>query len=250
VVVALDRSSRLMRDQRRRKLVITLCATLLLAVVLAAGFYLGQRAAYSGMGRSPGSYRALQVELAAVKGALELRNGELDVQRTRHDVDRSALELVRREIASQKEQIAALEEGLQFYRGLMAPDETDQGLSLYELELIPGKEPRQYAFRIVIQQQAARKHALVKGELRAAVFGVLDSEQVEYSLAELSDDIDGDAIELVFRYFQAIEGEIILPQGFEPGGMRLVATARSPRKLEVREEFSWQLQERFTHVGK
>jgi Family of unknown function (DUF6776) len=238
------------RARQRRKLIFVLTVALMLAVVLGVGFYLGQRAAYSGMGRNPGSHRALLAELAAVRDQLASRDTELEVQRTRHEVDRSALEIVRQEIASQQEEIAGLEEGLQFYRSLMAPGDTDQGLSLYEIELVPGKEPRHYSFRIVVKQQAARKYAQVKGELSAVVFGMLNGEPVEYSLAQLSDDVEGDVIKLGFRYFQSIEGEMTLPEGFDPGGVSLVATARTPRKLEVREEFSWQIQERFTHVGK
>ncbi len=46
------------------------------------------------------------------------------------------------------------------------------------------------------------------------------------------------------------EGELELPEGFQPGSVNLVATASSPRKAEVRVQFPWQLQERFTHVGK
>ena len=41
-----------------------------------------------------------------------------------------------------------------------------------------------------------------------------------------------------------------LPEGFEPVSINVVATATTPRKTEVREQFPWQVKERFTHVGK
>jgi hypothetical protein len=41
-----------------------------------------------------------------------------------------------------------------------------------------------------------------------------------------------------------------LPEGFEPKGMTVVARASKPRETQVREEFPWQLQERFINVGK
>lgn len=244
-----EHDSQPIRYERRRKLMITLIVTLLLAFILATGFFLGQKAAYSGTGMDPDSYRALQAELAVLQARLQLRVSDLDVQRTRHEVDRSAMELVRRELATQKEQIAGLEESLGFYRSLMAPEETSRGLSLREIELVPGRAPGRYAYRIVVKQEA-RKHKLLKGDLSATVLGTEDGEQVEYSLAELSDEIDTEAFLLQFRYFQSLEGEITLPKGFEPRGVSVVARARTPHKLEVREEFSWQLQERFTHVGK
>lgn len=223
-------------------------ALLLLAVVLSAGFLLGQRAAYSGMGLNPERYRALQSGLAEARKTIDTLRGDLEVERTRHAVDLQALELVRKDIAGQKEKIASLEEGIRFYRGLMAPGEIAEGLSLRSPELILLEKPSTYAFRIVAQQEAAR-HKLMKGEFRAQVFGELESEPVSYSLAELSDDFEGDAISLRFRYFQAIEGRLTLPEGFDPRGISVVATTTAPEPSEVSESFDWQVQERFTHVG-
>lgn len=236
-------------DARRYRRVQVLVATLLLAVVLLAGFYLGQRAAYSGMGLDPEVYRSMERELeAAAVTAAQLR-AELDVQQARHEMDQQALELVRREIAAQKEQIAAQEEGLLFFKSLMAPGEIAQGLSLRPPELVALEEPGRFAFRIVAQQEA-RKHTLLKGDLSAELNGLLADQEVSYSLAELSDDLEPGKLPLRFRYFQSIEGELVLPEGFEPRSLSLVAIASSPRKMEVREQFPWQVQEKFTHVGK
>ena len=236
-------------DARRYRRVQVVVATLLLAVVLLAGFYLGQRAAYSGMGLNPQIYRAMQQDLVESEEVMAQLRAELDVQQARHEMDQQALELVRREIAAQKEQIAAQEEGLRFYKSLMAPGEIAQGLSLRPPELVALEEPGQFAFRIVAQQEA-RKHSLLKGDLSAVLNGELADQEVSYSLAELSDDLEPGKVPLRFRYFQSIEGELRLPEGFEPRSVDLVATATAPRKMEVREQFPWQLQEKFTHVGK
>ena len=222
---------------------------LLLVVMLFAGFYLGQRAAYSGMGMDAGIYRAMEAEIPQLQAEITRLEGELEVQLTRREVDQQALEMVRGEIAAQKEQISGLEEGLRFYRSLMAPGEIAQGLSLRPIELVALDKPNSFAFRIVAQQEA-RKHSQLKGDLSVDVVGVLEGEQVSYPLAELSEDVEGLDVPLRFRYFQSIEGELELPDGFEPGSVNLVARASSPRKAEVRVQFPWQLQERFTHVGK
>jgi hypothetical protein len=234
---------------RRRRSLLVAGAVALLAVGLAAGFYLGQRAAWTGMGVDPALYQSMRADLPVKEAALAEREKELEVLRTRREVDRRALEMVRVEIATQKEQIADLEEGLRFYKSLMIPGEINQGLSLRPLELLAREQPGHYAFRIVAQQQAL-KHQLLKGSLVAEVNGTREGEPVSYPLASLSSDLDEEAMALRFRYFQAIEGELRLPAGFEPAGVTVVATINSPRKFQVREEFSWQLKERFTHVGK
>lgn len=237
------------REARRQRNLLLAVGMLLLAVVMLAGFYLGQRAAYSGMGMDTESYRAMEGQIPQLRAEIARLEGELEVQLTRREVDQQALDMVRGEIAAQKEQVSALEEGLRFYRSLMAPGEIAQGLSLRPVELVALDTPNRYAIRIVVQQEA-RKHSLLKGDLSIDVVGVLGGEQVSYPLADLSEDVEGLEVPLRFRYFQSIEGELELPEGFEPGSVNLVATASSPRKTEVRVQFPWQIQERFTHVGK
>lgn len=239
-------SSRELQRLQRQRLGL---AVLVVVALLLVAFYLGERAAYSGMGLSPELYRAMKTELPRLQEELVAVETELEVQRTRNQVSEQALEMVRREIAEQKEQISSLEEGLQFYRSLMAPGEIAQGLSVRPLELVATEQAGQFAFRIVAQQEAL-KHSQLKGQLSAEVVGVLGEQQVSYSLADLSDDVDGEAVTLRFRYFQSIEGTLVLPEGFEPRSVSLVATATTPRKMEVREIFPWQVKERFTHVGK
>jgi hypothetical protein len=227
---------------------------LLLAVLISLGFvvaafYIGERAAYSGMGLNPELYRAMKTQLPELQAQLVVAEARLEVQSTQNQMGQQALEMVRRDLADQKEQIASLEEGLQFYRSLMAPGEIAQGLSLRPLELVALDSPGYYSYRIVAQQEA-RKHSQLKGELSAEVIGVLAGQQVSYLLAELSSDIEGSEIALRFRYFQSIDGELSLPEGFEPRSVSLVATATAPRKMEVREQYPWQVTEKFTHVGK
>lgn len=239
-------SSQEMRRLWRQRL---LLAVLISLGFVVAAFYIGERAAYSGMGLNPELYRAMKTQLPELQAQLVVAEARLEVQSTQNQMGQQALEMVRRNLADQKEQIASLEEGLQFYRSLMAPGEIAQGLSLRPLELVALDNPGYYSYRIVAQQEA-RKHSQLKGELSVEVIGVLAGQQVSYSLAELSSDIEGSEIALRFRYFQTIDGELSLPEGFEPRSVSLVATAIAPRKMEVREQYPWQVTEKFTHVGK
>jgi predicted transcriptional regulator len=233
----------------RRRPIIVVGVMLVLALVLEAGFYLGQYFAYSGMGARPKDYKAMQAQLIAVQNALKSRDDELAIQRTRHDVDRQALELVRKELAGQKEEIAGLEEGMAFYRSLISPGEIAPGLSLRGLELKAGEQSREYFYRIVVQQEA-RTHEQLKGSLSVVISGQKGGKPVKYSLADLSDDFKAGGDALQFRYFQSVEGELVLPDGFEPDTVRVNARTVSPHAFDIGEEYPWQLEERFTHVGK
>lgn len=239
----------LRRYHLRHRQVVVLALALAAALVLGAGFLLGQQAAFSGTGIDPVRYREQAAALQAARAEQAELSRQLGVMAARHDVDRAALELVRRELAAQNEQIAGLEEGIRFYRSLMAPGEIAQGFSLREFELVAREDPGRYGFRIVAQQEA-RKHTTLQGELYAEVRGQQAGEPRSYPLAELSADLESTILPLRFRYFQSIEGELVLPEGFEPQAVSVVATLSAPNRAEARQQYPWQVQEKFTRVGK
>jgi len=232
----------------RRRLFIGIAVALVFALLLEAGFYLGQHFAYRGMGASPKDYKAMQSQLVAVQNTLKSRDDVLAIQSARSDVDRQALEMVRKELAGQRDEISGLEEGMAFYRGLISPGEIAPGLSLRGLELKAGEQPGQYFYRIVVQQEA-RSHKQLKGSLSVVISGKQGGKPVKYALAELSEDFKTGRGALQFRYFQTVEGELALPEGFEPGTVKVQARTLKPHAFEIGEEYPWQLEERFTHVG-
>jgi hypothetical protein len=117
------------------------------------------------------------------------------------------------------------------------------------VEITATNSANRFNFRLVAQQEA-RKHALLKGSLSVTVFGLVDEEELSFPLSSLSQDIEGRSVALRFRYFQAIEGELVLPPGFEPHSFSVLAQTTTPQKVEIREQFPWSVQERFSYVGK
>ena len=226
----------------RHKEVILLAGLAVLGLVFSVGYFMGK----GGISSAPG---VDAVSAAGAQQELLVLQDEFEVQRIQHQLDGVALEMVRKEIALQKDQVSKLEEGLQFYKGLMAPEEIAQGLSLRKLELLSTEKSDHFVFRIIVQQEAL-KHPTLKGSLSIELFGQQGGEEASYPLADLSEGIKDNAITLRFRYFQSIEGELVVPDGFVPAGFAVIARASSPRKVELREQFPWEVQERFSYVGK
>jgi hypothetical protein len=223
---------------------------LLLVLVLLAGIYAGWLMAHKEMGITPryGS-DGTQLELLALRKELNVVLGDIQAQRTRHNVDSRALELVRNEMVVQKELTASLEEGLRFFRNLMVSDgSAADGLSLHEPELVAGETPGRVKYRIFVQHQS-RADETVEGILSLQVFGFEGEEEVRYTFAQLSEEFDDRDMLLQFRYFQAVEGLLTLPEDFEPLGLTVAVQATKPHKKRVREEFPWVLQEKFVTVG-
>lgn len=219
-------------------------------VVLLAlrGAYLGGYRAASDAGpeRHAGG---ITNPLAEAQAEIETLRNELEVERKRHELDERALEMVRGEIAAGSQDRAALQEQLRFYRSLMAPGRYTQSVSIRPPQLVADEDTGRIAFSILVQQKA-NKHQKVKGKLTVQVKGLLAGQEVLYPVSELTDHLTEPEAELQFRYFQALEGELTLPPNFEPTALEVSAKITKPTKQELDESFAWQLQERFTHVGK
>lgn len=236
------------RQHLRYREILIVLGAVSIGLILVVGFFLGQRAAYSGMGVNPNVYNELKNSLPAAKQELDALREHSEIQQMQGEMDRATLELVRLEMAAQQEKIVKLEEGLAFYQGLMAPEEIARGFTLRELELLPTDSASRFLFRLVAQQ-ATVKHTTLKGSITLELYGLSGGEMLTFPLADLSDDIEDNAIALRFRYFQAIEGELVVPDNFVPQGFTVVANSTSPRKIVLREDYPWEVQTRFSYVG-
>lgn len=212
----------------------TVFLLLLVAGALLIGMHLGRRVAEQEIGTEP-------VEIpgaTALEQSLREARAELEMSTTRHEVDRQTLQIVRAELAAQKNEIAALEEDLRFYRGLMAPESTSAVISLVPPEITYGTSPGLYGYRIVVLQRA-RKHGWATGTIEIGVAGTGSEGPVSYALVDLSETVTDNELELGFRYFQAIEGELTLPEGFQPQAIEIIATLQKPAKQELKERYPW-----------
>ena len=71
------------------------------------------------------------------------------------------------------------------------------------------------------------------------VWGPRDDELVIIPLRDISAEQDELDIRLRFRYFQNIEGELVLPEGFEPERVQIAAVETSPIEKTLDQDFSW-----------
>lgn len=224
------------RPRARAQMILGLIAAISLAVVGA--YWLGQKQAMSGYGRA-------QRDLAAVRAELEeVRKGEMQLRQQKEnaalgaEVDRKSLEEVRQQVIDLKAQIAGLEEENQFYRNLMSPDGNQRGLNFGPVEIVHTDRPRTFRYKVVMQQLAAQ-HELLTGTLNFNVVGRQDGVVKVLALSDLSSGIDGANVKLRFKYFQNIEGELVLPEGFEPERIELEARSNGSNATVIEKRFAW-----------
>lgn len=165
-------------------------------------------------------------------------------------LDQKASEDIRRQLMEQAAQIAALERDITVYRGMISSsgkNANPQGISVGVFSVIQTDKPDVYHFKLAVQKLAATDD-LFKGYLNFKLSGVQKLQGQEqarsFSLRELSNLHTDEQVPLTFKYFQNIEGNLVLPEGFSPAKVVLLVKSTSkkyPATLE--KELEWQVSE-------
>lgn len=184
----------------------------------------------------------LRLELQAKTEEARSLSQQVANLRLASEVDKASSEDVRNRVIELKEQIALLEKDITFYRGLMEPTDDQSGLTIGSVDVISTGVPRQYSYKIVIQQLATN-HQVLNGILNVNVVGYEGETARTIPLKDLSAQIDQGDIKLRFKYFQNIEGRIELPEGFEPERIELVARSTGRNGTSVEKKFGWLIHE-------
>ena len=152
-------------------------------------------------------------------------------------IDSEACTLVKKSLAGQQQEDSNLREQLAFYRGIASPQQSSEGLRVYDLKISPQLQAAgSYNFELLLIQPMHHNHP-VKGRAKLAVTGLQDGKARTYRFARL---LVGGRKSLLFsfKYFQELDGSIQLPKGFRP--LRVTVTLQqADRKPRVDESFDW-----------
>lgn len=154
------------------------------------------------------------------------------------EVDRRSTEGLRQNMVDLRGQIATLQEEVAFYRGIMAPASRKQDLRIQKVEITKTLEERRHRFKVVLTQVGTNQR-FVSGLAGVSIIGVLNGKKKSYALRELSDDIRDYGIKFKFRYFQEIEGDLLLPDGFTPESVEVELQSNSSKSKRVEKVFPW-----------
>ncbi len=154
-------------------------------------------------------------------------------------VDSRANEEVRQTVESLQAQIAEFKEEIRFYKGVMLPNVEDKGLRIERLDMKASSDPNKVNFSLLLTQ-VVEKHEYVQGGVEISLVGQQADTRRELSLNEISEE-DLDSIRFRFRYFQNIDGEFNIPDGFEPQQILIVARSSGRNSQRLEKKFDWQI---------
>lgn len=183
-------------------------------------------------------------ELKAQIDALQSENEKLRAQIAAAELDREvegkSYADVKNDLADLQAQVLKAREELTFYRGIVSPEDGIGGLRVQRFEVLRGAAENQYRLRLVLQQ-SLRQDAVVSGAVSIAINGVRENRPVTLTLAQVGGKTRADGLApFQFRYFQNLEQDVVLPEGFEPRAVNV--EVRSSRLAPVRESYPWQVQ--------
>ncbi len=154
-------------------------------------------------------------------------------------MDQRATEEVQTTIRTLRERVAQLEQDIVYYRQVVSEETEDTGLIIGQFDISTADTPLNYRYKLVMRQEDADGDTFLEGHVNVNLVGNLDDEQVVYPLRDLSGDEDQLDIRLRFKYFQNIEGQLALPEGFLPDRIQIAAVSNEPVEKTINQDFSW-----------
>lgn len=146
-----------------------------------------------------------------------------------------------------QDEILELKEELAFYRGIVSPRDTSPGLRLQSFHVEPTGQARRYRFTVVLTQ-VLKNDTVIRGRVRLSIDGLQQGLQKELSL----DDVTAKNVKELpykFKYFQNIEGDLLLPKGFTAQRVTVQVLPRGRGRDKIEQTFDWPAEEKQTHVG-
>ena len=138
-------------------------------------------------------------------------------------------------LAERDEEIASLRADIAFYERFVGATAQRRGLAVHELQLQPQTD-QAWRFTATLTQNLNRG-AVNAGQLKIAVEGTRDGKLQKLAWDELRQQPSAPGVPYSFKYFQQVEGDLILPPGFKP--VRVIARLVPQNGAAVEHSFPW-----------
>lgn len=188
--------------------------------------------------------QGLRAQLEKVTQEAEESRREMTRLQVGAEVDRQAGEEMRKRVLELREEKAALERDINVYR-IMTSDKNKnpKGISfgVFSVSALPDNK---HQLKLVVQKLAEGDDDFT-GQLKFIVVGQREGQETKISLHELVVSKVGsepltESIPLNFKFFQNIETEIVLPDGFVPSRVELVVKSDARRNpVTVEGQLEW-----------
>lgn len=200
----------------------------LFVAALAFGLW-GLWTVFGGAGGASGG------ELARAQAQVESLEQQVATLTRSDQISRDANRDLQGTLAERDEEISALRADVAFYERFVGSTAQRRGLAVHELVLTP-QAGQAWHYTATLTQNLNRG-AVSAGRLTLAVEGTRDGKLERLDWAALRQEDDAPGVEYSFKYFQQVEGEVMLPPGFQP--LRITARLVPSSGAAVEQTLPW-----------
>jgi hypothetical protein len=169
---------------------------------------------------------------AARVAALEQR---IAVLARSDQISREANRDLQSTLAERDEEIASLRADVGFYERFVGATGQRHGLAVHDLKL-KAQDAQVWKFTATLTQNLNRG-AVNSGRLTMSVEGSVGGRMQKADWATLRQQADAAGLAYSFKYFQQLEGDLLLPPGMKP--VRVLVRLQPASGAAVEQTFSW-----------
>ena len=225
-------------DPKKRTLILVGAVAFLLISAWALFEYGRFSAGYDSLSTSSEMQQLEKLKLGLERHVVDLREQRTALEQ-QQQVEQQAYDEVRRDLKDLQDENLELKEELAFYRGIVSPEEGAEGLRIQSLQITKNAKEGSFHYKLVLTQ-VLKNDRLAHGRVDVLIEGIReeDGRQENLTLTDVSVP-KRQAMNFNFKYFQAFEGDLAMPQGFVPIRVS-VTVAPNGRKLDsVEKIFDW-----------
>ncbi len=223
------------RGERLRRLLILLVFSVTSGVV---GFVLGGAHYQARYEAANEGFESVRAERDRLQEAVSEYRQELVRVRRDQKVDQHSLREAQGTIRELEKALQERKSEITFYKSIMAPEDLETGLQVFRMDLEPTASPDRWRYNLVLSQ-IGDNNRFVSGHVKVHLVGYVGEERQRLPLHRISDARENNEIEFRFRYFQSVDGDMRIPEGFEPHSIQVKAVTDNGRQ-ESEREFFWQ----------
>ena len=203
------------------------------------GFEFGRQRAGFDSAATAQVEEALEEQLGVlVEERGQLRRQMAILQRS-GQIDREAAQAAKVEIEAAEDERLRLMDEVAFYRKIVAPESRRHGLRVTEFS-IEALSPGHYRYRFTVTQVHGNSK-VVSGKVALSVVGTQAGEERVLTLADLPAASPNGPQPVQLKYFQNIEGEFGLPEGFIPREVSVGVQPKAEQLPPLHESFPWKI---------
>jgi len=218
----------------------TVFITLMVIAVMASGYLLfeyGRKSSGFDSSEAKRERNDLQSRIDEQEQQMTQLMKQNEILRQGKEIDRLAYAEIDRSLTDLQSENMELKEELEFYHGIVGSADEVRGLQIRNFKLTKDDPPQRFHYRLILTQ-FVRGNRYISGSVSLSVSGVHNGVEKSLSQKDFVQQ-ESDDMKFRFKYFQELQGVIVLPEGFVPLRITLNIIPVDKSHKSIEQTFDW-----------